>query len=152
MTVLPPPVRPGEGHWSQLLSIPATVPSLAPWPVAEESIIEGSPRMRGRILSRNDHAVAGLWESDACRLEVVIQGDELLVVLAGKLVIQTGQGETLLLERGDVACLPDGTDCAITVAQSCRCAFQTVAPPAERRVSARYSSSGASWPSRVDSA
>lgn len=128
MTVLPPPVRPGEAHWSQLLSVPATVPSLAPWPISEDSIIEGSPHLRGRILSRDERSAAGLWECDPCRLDVVVEGDELLVVLSGKLVIQTGQGDTLLLEAGDVTCLPDGTDCAITITESCRCVFQTVAP------------------------
>jgi uncharacterized cupin superfamily protein len=117
-------------HWGQLTAIPGAGARLAPWPIPEDSIIEGSPTARGRILARDGRAVAGLWECEAGRIELVVDGDEMLVVLEGRLVIQTGQGETLLLEPGDVACLPDGTDCAVTVTDRCRCAFQAVAQPA----------------------
>lgn len=114
-------------HWSGPTAIAGSAGALAPWPLDEDSIIEGSPQVRGRILARDRRAVAGLWECEAGRIELVIEGDEMLVVLAGRLVIQTGQGETLLLEQGDVACLPDGTDCVLTVTERCRCVFQASA-------------------------
>jgi uncharacterized cupin superfamily protein len=115
--------------WGQPTGVAGTGAALAPWPVPQDSIIGGSPRVRGRILAHDRRAVAGLWECEPGRPEFVVEGEELLVVLAGRLVIQTGQGATMLLEPGDVACLPDGTDCVLTVSELCRCAFQAVAMP-----------------------
>jgi uncharacterized cupin superfamily protein len=130
MQVMVPRARQAvSDHWAQPIGIAGSVASLAPWPLPEDSIIEGAPEVYGRILARDGRAVAGLWECEPGRLELVVEGDELLVVLAGRLVIQTGQGETLLLEAGDVACLPDGTDCVLTVSERCRCVFQAAAPP-----------------------
>ena len=114
-------------HWSAPTAIAGSAGALAPWPLPEEAILEGSPQVRGRILARDHRAIAGLWECEPGRIELVIDGDEMLVVLAGRLVIQTGQGETLLLEQGDVACLPDGTDCVVTITERCRCVFQAAA-------------------------
>ncbi|HEY1592359.1 MAG TPA: cupin domain-containing protein [Solirubrobacteraceae bacterium] len=116
-------------RWAQPTGIAGTGTRLVPWPVPSQSIIEGSPHVTGRILARNRRAVAGLWECEPGRIEFVVDGDELLVVLTGRLVIQTGQGETIMLESGDVACLPDGTDCVVTVSERCRCAFQAAAKP-----------------------
>lgn len=131
MQLTAPPARPAPAdHWAQPIGIAGSVALLAPWPTPEDSIIGGAPEVHGRILARDGRAVAGLWECEAGRIELVVDGDELLVVLSGRLVIQTGQGETLLLEPGDVACLPDGTDCVLTITERCRCAFQAAAPPA----------------------
>jgi uncharacterized protein len=125
MQLSSPTARPD--HWSQAIGVAAGAGGLAPWPVPAESVIEGAPEVRGRILAHDHRAVAGLWECEPGRIELVIEGDELLVVCDGRLVIQTGQGETLLLESGDVACLPDGTDCVITVSERCRCVFHASA-------------------------
>jgi uncharacterized protein len=116
-------------RWAQPTGIAGAGTTLAPWPIPSDSIIEGSPSVTGRILARNRRAVAGLWECEPGRIEFVVEGDELLVVLAGRLVIQTGQGETITLEAGDIACLPDGTDCVVTVSERSRCAFQAAAKP-----------------------
>jgi uncharacterized cupin superfamily protein len=45
------------------------------------------------------------------------------VVLDGRIVIQTGQGGTLMLGRGDIAFLAGGTTCVLTGPERWRSAF-----------------------------
>jgi uncharacterized protein len=114
---------------ARLEALHASARLVAPLPFgAADELLDGAPARRGRVLmeSVDGRVSAGVWECDACRVETVVEGDELLVVIEGRLVIQTGQGQTLELGRGDVALLPDGLCCVLTVPERCRCAFHAV--------------------------
>jgi uncharacterized cupin superfamily protein len=98
---------------------------MPPWPLAPERVLEGRPHARGRWLgaSRDRGTRGGVWEFDEGRFELAVEGDAVVLVLEGCLIAQTGHGETLTLDAGDVARLPAGLDCVCTVPRFCRCAF-----------------------------
>ena len=98
--------------------------ALLPWPLRADAVLGGTPSLRGRLLSAaaDGTPTGGVWEVDACRLELQAGSDELLAVLAGELVIQTDDGDTVQLQQGDVASLPGGVTYLLTVSEHCRVA------------------------------
>jgi uncharacterized cupin superfamily protein len=111
-------------------TLPASAAVSTPWPLpATDELLDGAPERRRNVLweSADGRMSGGVWECEPCRLETHLDGNQMLVVLDGRLIIETGQGETLTLDRGDVGFLPVGTTCVITVTGHCRCAFQQFA-------------------------
>jgi uncharacterized cupin superfamily protein len=98
---------------------------MPPWPLAPERVLEGRAHARGRWLSASDPGGTrgGVWEFDEGRFEPAFAGDAVVLVLEGCLIAQTGHGETLTLDAGDVATFPAGLDCVFTVPRLCRCAW-----------------------------
>jgi hypothetical protein len=69
-----PSATPATERWGQLAGITGTGAALAPWPIPEEAVIEGSPSAPGRILACDRRAVAGLWQCEPDRIEFVVEG------------------------------------------------------------------------------
>ena len=98
--------------------------ALAPMPIADEHVIEGSPQATGTILwtSADGKLANGIWE---CTPGVFswLHPDETATVLSGQATVTPEGGEPISLRAGSVVFFPAGTKTRWEISDTLRKTF-----------------------------
>lgn len=98
--------------------------ALDPYPEEEENVVEGSARAGMHVLresrtARGAQLIAGVWESQPCKLELTFEGDETVHVLSGRANVEV-EGRTVELTQGTIASFATGERARWTILEPFR--------------------------------
>lgn len=99
-----------------------TDPGLVPSPIPRAWILEGSPAARKKNLASSSDRLATtfMWDCTAGRFNWCYDGDEIIHVLEGSVVIEDSAGARQRLQAGDTFLFPAGSRYLWTVSNYLR--------------------------------